>query len=324
MDGPPAGGATLDPELAALLESGRFTDLPPWHEMGIEAARRVEDEIFSAGEGPAVDSVTDRHIDGPGGDLPIRVYRPESGVERADEPLPAIVFCHGGGWVMGTLDSADDVCRALAAGVGAVVVSVDYRLAPEHPFPAAVDDAWAALKWVTERTAELGVDRSRVAVAGTSSGGGLAAAVGLRARDENVCLAAQVLCYPMVDSDLDRPSFGEARERAILTAADVAWFWDLYLAAPSDAENPLAAPMRADSLAGCPPSIVATAGHDVLRSEGVAFADRLEASGAPTTHCHFPSLTHGFCSLAGDVEEAQRAVDEVTEAVRKHLDWTDT
>lgn len=319
MDGPATGRDDLDPELSALLESGRFTDLPPWHEMGVTEARRVEDEVFSAGEGPPVDSATDREIDGPGGDLPIRVYRPERDGERGDGPLPAIVFCHGGGWVMGTLDSADDICREFAAGVGAVVVSVDYRLAPDHPFPAAVEDAWAGLSWVIEHAEELGVDSTSVAVAGTSSGAALAAAVGLRARDEAVPLAAQVLCYPIVDHDLDRPSYGEAREGALLSRADVAWFWDQYLANPMDAENPLAAPMRADSLADCPDSVVATAGHDVLRSEGVDFAERLDASGVRTTHGHYPSLTHGFLSLAGDVEAARTATDEVVAAVRDLL-----
>ncbi len=366
-------GVPLDPQLAALLETGRL-DLPAWHTMSVAEARRVEDETFSAGEGPEMAAVTDRTIAGPGGDLPVRLYQPRAGDRPAtpanagtdaatacgaggnDAAPPALVFYHGGGWVMGTLDSADDVCRHLAAGTGAVVVSVDYRLAPEHPYPAALEDAWAALAWVREAADSLGVDPDRVGVAGTSSGAGLAAAVGLRARDAGVPVAVQVLCYPVLDpaggsaptseADEDAGASGEtaaaagadgdasqsgdtatgvaatedAGDEPLLSRADVRWFWDQYLRSPADARDPLAAPARAASLAGCPPTVIATAGHDVLHAEGAAFAERLAASDVATTHLHYPALCHGFLSLAGDIDSAAAATSEVLDAVGEQLE----
>lgn len=305
----------LDPQLADVLQNGRLADLPAWHEMSVSEARRVEDELFSAGDGPTVQGITDRRIDGPGGDIPLRVYWPDVPAERANEPLPALVFCHGGGWVLGTLDSADDLCRAFAACVGAVVISVDYRLAPEHPFPAPVEDAWTAVEWVRDNAESLGVDPERLGVAGTSAGGGLAAAVGLRARDTAVSLAVQVLCYPILDCDFDTRSYREHEDATLLSRADMAWFWEQYLADPTDADDPLAAPLRAETLSGCPPAVVVTAGHDVLRSEGVAYADRLKESGVETSHFHYSSLAHGFLSLTDDVDRAAAAMDELTSSL---------
>lgn len=305
----------LDPQFADVLRDGRVADLPAWHSMSVAEARRVEDELFSAGDGPTVDRVADRCIDGPGGELPVRVYWPESPAERANAPLPALVFCHGGGWVLGTLDSADDLCREFATRVGTVVLSIDYRLAPEHPFPAAVEDVWAAVEWARDNAESLGIDPDRLGVAGTSAGGGLAAATALRARERDVSLAVQVLCYPILDRDFDTPSYREHADAALLSRADMAWFWDQYLADPSDADDPLAAPLRAETLVGCPPAVIATAGHDVLRSEGVAYADRLRAAGVETRHCHYPSLAHGFLSLTGNVPRAAAAMDEVTAAI---------
>ncbi|WP_440764810.1 alpha/beta hydrolase [Natronorubrum sp. DTA7] len=305
----------LDPEFADVLRKGRVADLPPWHSMTVAEARRVEDEAFSAGDGPTVHEVSDRRIDGPAGDVPVRLYRPETPSEVAGSPLPALVFCHGGGWVLGTLDSADDLCRAFATRVGAVVISVDYRLAPEHPFPAAVEDAWAALEWAHDEADTLGIDPDRIGIAGTSAGGGLAAAVALRARDRDVSPAVQVLCYPILDRDFETPSYREHADAPLLSRADMAWFWDQYLADPTDADDPLAAPLRAESLADAPPAVIATAGHDVLRSEGVAYADRLRSAGVELRHCHYPSLAHGFLSLTGAVDRAEAAMDDVTSAI---------
>ncbi|WP_436343927.1 alpha/beta hydrolase [Natronorubrum sp. FCH18a] len=305
----------LDPQFADVLRDGRVAALPSWHSMSVAKARRVEDEAFSAGDGPPVDGVADRRIDGPAGDVPVRIYWPEASAEETSDPPPALVFCHGGGWVLGTLDSADDLCREFATRVGAVVISVDYRLAPEHPFPAAVEDAWAALEWVRDGAESIGVDPDRLGVAGTSAGGGLAAAVALRARDRDVSLAVQVLCYPILDRDFETPSYREHADAPLLSRADMAWFWDQYLSDPADADDPLAAPLRAASLADCPPAVIATAGHDVLRSEGVAYADRLQSAGVETRHCHYPSLAHGFLSLTDAVSRAETAMAGVTTAI---------
>jgi acetyl esterase len=303
----------LDPDVAAVIEEFEAMGIPPWHSLSVSCARQLEDEIFSAGEGPAVRTVRTLAIDGPGGEIPVRVYRP-----AAEEP-PAIVFYHGGGWTLGTLDSADDICRELAARSGALVASVDYRLAPEHPFPAAVDDAMAALEWVAANAGAFGADPGRLAVAGTSAGGNLAAATALRARDRDVDLDGQFLLYPILDHDLDTESYREHADSPLLSRADMRWFWDQYLRSPVDAANPYASVLRAPDLSGVAPATVLTAGFDVLREEGIAYADRLDDAGVPTTHHHYPALTHGFLSLTDDVEAADGAMDRLAEQIQARL-----
>ena len=328
MDEP---SAPLDPELAAVVDEIEAAGLPPWHAMSVESARRIEDELFSAGGGPEMATVRNLQIDGPGGDLPIRVYRPV-----AENP-PTLVFYHGGGWTLGTLDSADDICRELAARAGCLVVSVDYRLAPEHPFPAAVDDAYAALEWASEHAGAFGADPDRLGVAGTSAGGNLAAATALRvavvtARGDadgdrsgrgsdasSPSLDGQFLCYPMCDRRFDRDSYREHGDGPLMTAADVRWFWAQYLRSPVDEHNPFATVLRAPDLSGVAPATVLTAGHDVLRDEGAAYAEKLADHGVTTDHDHYPSLAHGFLSLTDDVARADEAMDALAASIRSRL-----
>ena len=316
----------LDPDLRAVVDEFEARGVPPWHALSVESARRLENELFSAGEGPEMATVRDLAIDGPGGDIPLRVYRPESegpGGSGADErggggrsegegDLPVLVFYHGGGWTLGTLDSADDICRELAARIGCVVASVDYRLAPEHPFPAALEDASVAAEWVRAHAGNLGGDPARVGVAGTSAGGNLAAATALYAESEGrPPFACQLLLYPIADRSFATDSYRENADGPLLTRRDMEWFWDRYLRSPADEHHPFASVLRApDALFGGTPGVVATAGHDPLRDEGRAYADRLEEHAEVRAH-HFPALSHGFCSLTDDVPAADAAFGEI-------------
>jgi len=269
--------------------------------------------------------VRDLTVPGPDGDVSVRIYRP-----ALETPAPALVFYHGGGWVLGTLDSADDLCRRFARRADCVVVSVDYRLAPEHPFPAAVDDAYAALEWVADDAGRIGGDPDRLGVAGTSAGGNIAAAAALRARDEGgPPVTQQILCYPMTGrgfeddttdagGDLEHPlaSYDENADGPLLTRRDVEWFWEQYLDGPADAANPYAVPRRADDLSGLPPATIVTCGHDPLRDEGVAYASDLSDASVPVEHLHYPGVVHGFLSMADEAAVADDAFDEVAATVR--------
>jgi acetyl esterase len=306
-----AASETPDGEFAAVVADFEEMGLPPWHSLSVESARQLEDEAFSAGSGPEMQTVRNVEIDGPRGEIPLRVYRPD-----AENP-PTLVFAHGGGWVLGTLDSADDICRELAARSGCLVVSVDYRLAPEHPFPAGLDDVFAALQWADEYAESFGASEG-LAVAGTSAGGNLAAATALRARESDVTLDGQFLLYPMIDDDFQRPSYDEFAENSLLSRADVAWFWEQYCRSPVDRANPYAAVLEADP-AGVAPATVLTAGHDVLRDEGAVYARLLAESGVDTDHDHYRSLGHGFLSLTDDVARADDAMDALTDRIRARL-----
>ncbi|WP_148680529.1 alpha/beta hydrolase [Halovivax ruber] len=304
----------LDPELAAVVADIQAAGVPQWSALSVASARRIEDEVFSGGASPDLRTVRDLRIDGPGGDLSIRVYRPDR------ENPPTLVFTHGGGWTLGTLDSSDNICRELASRAGALVLSVDYRLAPEHPFPAATDDAYAALQWAAAHAAELGGDPDRLGVVGTSAGGNLAAASAIRARDAGFDLDGQFLLYPMTDRRFDRPSYDEHGDGPLLTEADVRWFWDQYLRSPVDEHNPFATVCRTPDLAGVAPATVVTAGHDVLRDEGAAYAERLADHGVAVDHDHYPSMTHGFLSLTDSVSRADEAMDALAEAIREWVE----
>ena len=316
----------LDPDCAAVVRE--LPDVPVWSSLSVASARRLEAELFAGSGTPEMAAIREFAIEGPAGDdLPLRAYRPVGDPPGDDEPdtaisnRPTVVFCHGGGWTLGTLDSADDVCRALADRTGALVLSVGYRLAPEHPFPAAVDDAYRATRWAAANAGSLG-GGGPLAVAGTSAGGGLAAATALRAGGpDGPDIAAQALLYPMLDRPgADPPeSYAEHGDAPLLTAADVEWFWAQYCRSPVDAHNPFAAPLRADDdlLADAPPAVVATAGVDPRRDEGRAYADRL--ADAPVERVHGSDLPHGFCSLTDRVSAADAAMDRVCEALASWL-----
>ncbi len=299
--------AELHPGAREYVELVRSA--PMVWEVPLEQARRAtDDETLAAwGEPDEVAHVEDREIGG----IRVRVYRPQ-----ADRPLPAIVYFHGGGWVVGTIESHDPLTRAVAARTPAVVVSVDYRLAPEHPFPAAADDALTATRWVAEHAAELGADAQRLVVAGDSAGGNLAAVVALRARDEGLPLALQVLIYPVTDADLDSSGYLRLGEGLNLTRAKMEWYWARYLDG-ADGGHPHASPLRATDLAGVAPALVQTAEHDPLADEGAAYARRLREAGVPVTLTQYDGQIHGFARLrtfCGD--QADEAVAEIAAAVR--------
>jgi acetyl esterase len=264
--------------------------------------------------GPDVESVRDIVIPSQAGGMHARVYSP------SPAPRGVVLYYHGGGWVVGTLDGWDASVRGLAVASGCDVVSVDYRLAPDHVFPAAADDAYDALVWAAS---ESGLAAGRpVVVAGDSAGANLATVSALRARDTGgPPIALQVLVYPVVDCDLDRRSYREYDgDELILNRRDMIWFWDHYAPDPASRANPYASPLRAPSLSGLPPVYLVTAEHDPLRDEGFAYADRLRAARVPVEHRHYGSQIHGFFTFTGVLDDADKAVAEAGSAIRSAVE----
>jgi acetyl esterase len=257
--------------------------------------------------------VENRTIPGTGGDIAIRVYRP------SDEPsLPVIVYLHGGGWVLGGIGDYDGILRPVANGTGAIVVSVEYRLAPEHRFPAAFDDAWAATKWVVAHAAELGGDPRRVAVMGDSAGGNLAAVIALMVRDEGQPdLALQVLLYPVVDEEFTSPSMIENATGYLLETERMRWFFRQYVTSAADGNDWRVSPMRAADLAGVASALVITAEYDPLRDQGNAYAVRLRDAGVAVEHTEYPGVFHGFFGLQQMLEPAEQLFEQVAAALRR-------
>ena len=258
----------------------------------------------------------ERLIPGPGGDLPIRIYTPHE--PGQGEQLPILVYFHGGGFVVGSLDSYEAVCRALANRAGCIVVSVGYRLAPEHPFPAAVEDCHAALDWVAANAAELDGDPARLAVGGDSAGGNLAAVTAVQARDlGGPDLALQVLIYPATASAPDSESHHRFAEKLFLTRRTILWFYQQYLSAPEDATDPRYAPLLTPDLKGLPPALLIVAGYDPLRDEGLAYGGRLREAGVPVELSNYENMVHGFLNLGDVVDRAREAIDQVARALRE-------
>jgi len=267
---------------------------------------------------PEIGAVRNITADGPGGPIPLRVYRPAGAT--AGTPLPALVYFHGGGWVIGDLDTHDVQCRQLTAEAGITVVAVDYRLAPEHKFPAAVDDAWAATRWVAEHGSELGVDARRLAVAGDSAGGNLAAVVALLARDAGApAIALQVLVYPVTDIGAETRSYRDFADGYLLTRESMRWFTNHYVKSPSEAQDWRVSPLRAASLAGLPPALVITAGFDPLRDEGAAYAARLTDAGGLVDYVCYGGMIHGFMPMGRLIDTGNRAISHVAASLRQAL-----
>jgi acetyl esterase len=288
--------------------------MPPLGSASVAETRQAFDGIAAfGGPLPAVARVEDRRIPGPAGQIPVRIYTPQ-----APGPLPIVVYYHGGGWVIGTFDTHDAVCRHLAKQAAAVVVAVDYRLAPEHKFPAAPEDCYAATCWVASNAAALGADAGRLAVGGDSAGGNLAAVVSLMARDRGrPSIAFQLLVYPVTDHSYDTPSYRENADGYLLTKDAMAWFWNHYLREAADGANPYASPLRAASLAGLPRAMVITAEYDPLRDEGEAYARRLREDGVDVRLKRYDGIIHGFFMLTGVFDEAIEAISEAAAEIRR-------
>ena len=287
---------------------------PAMHELSPAALRANPMPADLGGPEQPVHRVENRRVPGDGGLIPLRVYYPKEAAQ-----LPALMFFHGGGFVIGNLDSADRTCRALANGSGCVVISVDYRLAPEHPFPAAADDAFAATEFVAQHAADFGIDPSLLAVGGDSAGGNLATVVALRARDAGgPAIAFQLLVYPQVDFVDDSPSMREFGAGHFLTAELMASFANHYLPPPIDRRQPWVSPMHA-KLAGLPPAFVLTAECDPLRDQGEAYARRLQDAGVATSHKRYDGMFHPFFSLSGIIDGAREAVADASTALKTAL-----
>ncbi len=319
---PRAGGQVLSMEMQALLRLAalaRDESASAGGTLTPEQGRARIRAGSAAAAGPArpLAAVNDLAIPGPAGQIPARFYEP-AGLGLEQRPL--IVYFHGGGWTIGDLETCDGVCRFLASTMPATVLSVDYRLAPEHPFPAAVEDALAAFRWSAVDNARLGVDPARIAVAGDSAGGNLAAAVSLLARDAGDPLPAmQALIYPVADAVGGHASRDEFAEGFLLTKADMDWYEHHYLPPDTDRADPRVSVLRAADLSGLPPAYVATAGFDPLRDEGEAYAGRLEEAGVPVVLRRHPGLIHSFANMTAVSRGAEAAMLELAGAVRMGL-----
>lgn len=307
----------VHPQVKIILDGLAAAEGPTLAELGPEQARAMFKQMTLLEQPEDVARVDDRAIPGPGGDIPLRVYTP---AEAVGERSGLLVWLHGGGWVIGDLDTADATCRALANRSGAVVVSVDYRLAPEHPAPAAIEDCLAALGWVTENASLLGAGSEKLAVGGDSAGGNLAAVLCHRVRDEfGPEIDFQLLVYPATDLTLSHASIDENAEGYFLTKASMEWFTACYLGDAGDPKDPSISPLHAASFEGLPPALVITAEYDPLRDEGEAYAQRLRDAGVQAEAVRYDGQIHGFFSMATAIERAKEAQSAAAEALRAAL-----
>ncbi len=302
----------LDPQMKALLDQMAAANLQPFHKLAPQEARAAR--RAPQGEPEPVAHVEDRTIPGPGGEIPVRIYVP-----KGNGPFGVLVYFHGGGWVVGNIEMTDQPCRMLTNAGRCVTISVDYRLAPEHKFPAGPEDCYAATKWAADNAAALNCDVARIAVGGTSAGATLAAAVALMARDRGgPRVAYQLLVYPATTSALDTPSHRQFAKDSyyILSRADMEWFWGHYLGSEADRNNPYACPAYATTLRGVAPAFVITAEYDPLRDEGEAYAARLREEGVQVVLRRYDGVTHGFFGMPAQLDKAKAAIAEAGSALR--------
>lgn len=305
----------VDPQMQAVLERAAQSGLPPYHSVSAVEARRLYKATRAALSPPVpeVAAVRDLATDGPAGPIALRLYRGLG--TAADAPLPLLVYFHGGGWTIGDLDTHDIVCRTLANKARCAVVAVDYRMGPEHRFPAAVDDCVAATRWVAGQGAALGIDAARIAVGGDSAGGNLATVVAITLRDAGgPPLAFQALAYPATDQRMDSASHTKFGEGYLLTRKNMLWFRDNYLA-PGDYDDWRASPIRAADLAHLPPAHIIIAGYDPLLDEGRAYSDRLVAAGVPVVYECFEGMAHGFLTMGGALAAANHALYRLAQSL---------
>ena len=310
----------LDPQVQAVLEMVIKSGRPPYHQLSPKEARQLfrETRPASTPTPPEIGMVKDLAADGPDGAIPLRLYRPRA--VDAGVALPALVFFHGGGWVIGDLETHDVLCRQLTAEAGIAIVAVDYRLAPEAKFPAAVDDAWAATRWVVAHADRLGIDARRIAVGGDSAGGNLAAVVALLARDAGTPkIALQALLYPVTDVGTEWPSYLAFADGYLLTSESMRWFIAHYLTSENEAVDWRVSPLRASSLRGLPPALIVTAGFDPLRDEGEAYARALRDAGVRVDYVCYGGMIHGFIPMGRLIDTGNRGVAHVAASLREAL-----
>ncbi len=309
---------TVEPKVQALIDTldASFPPLDPTVSGAVtrQRARAARQGVVSP-SGEPVAEVRDDVIPGPAGPIPVRIYRP---LDTSAASAPTVMFFHGGGWILCDLDSHDGICRSLANASGCLVVSVDYRLAPEHPFPSGLDDCYAATAWWADHGADYGADPEHLAIAGDSAGGNLAAAVCLMARDRGgPRLDMQVLVYPVIDYSDATGSHRSNAEGFFLTSAYVMYYWREYLSDPANGTHPYASPLRAETHRGLPPAVILTAEHDPLRDEGEAYAAALRAAGVPVrSHCYL-GMFHGFLGFTAVLEAAADAMSEIGQSLRQ-------
>lgn len=323
----------LHPQAATFLQQLNQLNLPPMETVPIEVTRRsliaastvkmapadlarIETRMISRSR--SLDPLLPQAASGPAAAddaLQVRIYWPQG-----TGPFAACMYFHGGGWVLNNIDTHDDVARRLAEASGCVVVSVDYRLAPEHRYPAAIEDAYTALTWIVDNAKELQVDSGRIAVSGDSAGGNIAAVLCLMARDRGgPKIAFQALIYPITDCDFERPSYRENADGYFLTASQMHWFWQHYVSSPEQMSEPYASPLRAESLRGLPPALILTAEYDPLRDEGEAYGAALQQAGVATEVVRYDGLIHAFIKRVDQFDAAIIAIRQIGSALKRNL-----